>query len=98
MGGGPAVLFLLFVIFFALVTGIIIVFSQKRTTVGIRLFYAALTLCAPFIVLSLSSSLPRGMPSWIEYIIFIIVATSPYFARALFVFNHPKRKDVKHLS
>ena len=97
MAGGP-VLLLLLVVIYALVTGIIISFSQKRATVGIRLFYAVLALCAPFIVLFLSSLLPRGMPSWIENIIFIIVATSPYFVRALFVFNHPKSEGVKHLS
>ena len=76
---------IVFVAILAVSTGIIILFSRRVASVGLRVAFSVLAVIAPFMVSLSAPLLKRGAPDWVTGTWFLAVLVSPYIVRSIFV-------------
>lgn len=90
-GAGVPIILMLFFSVFGLLTALMILLYRNRSGFGTKLIYAVFAIFAPFLLAFPAAWLvPSGVPPWLDNTVLIIIAISPYFVRALYVFKHPK--------
>lgn len=69
----------------AVSTAIVILFSRRVASVGMRAAFSVLAVIAPFMVSLSAPLLKRGSPDWLTGAWFFAVLVSPYLVRSIFV-------------